>query len=63
MPCKHVKRVTRRATETRRAVPRGEEVGYLREKEGDGRKDRGVVVVEGEAVVAIVVGGGRGGGG
>lgn len=34
----------------------------LREKEGDERKDRGVVVVEGEAVVAIVVVGGRGGG-
>lgn len=40
----------------------GGEVGYLREKEGDERKDRGVVVVEGEAVVAIVVVGGRGGG-
>ena len=28
--------------------------GYLREKDGDERKDEGVAVVEGEAVVPIV---------
>ena len=30
------------------------EVGYLREKDGDERKDEGVAVVAGEAVVPIV---------
>jgi len=35
----------------------------LREKDGDDRKDEGVAVVAGEAVVPIVVGGGRRGGG
>jgi hypothetical protein len=37
-------------------------VGYLREKDGDERKDEGVAVVAGEAVGPIVVGGRSGGG-
>jgi hypothetical protein len=38
-------------------------VGYRRETDGDERKDEGVAVVAGEAVVPIVDGGRSGGGG
>jgi hypothetical protein len=41
----------------------GGEVGYRRETDGDERKDEGVAVVAGEAVVPIVDGGRSGGGG